>query len=79
MTSIVIENDGNEEWTSLKDNPDYAKLTPEELREKVKNAGIVGMGSAATHVKLSPPRKSPSMWSSSTAPSVSRTSPPTMG
>ncbi|HWR89212.1 MAG TPA: electron transport complex subunit RsxC [Dissulfurispiraceae bacterium] len=61
VTSIVIENDGNEEWTSLKDNPDYAKLTPEELREKVKNAGIVGMGGAAfpTHVKLSPPKEKP--------------------
>ncbi len=41
---VVIENDGNEEWTSLKDNPDYIKLTPEELKGKVKDAGIVGMG-----------------------------------
>ncbi len=61
ITSIVIENDGSEEWTSLKDNPDYMKLQPEELKEKIKNAGIVGLGGAAfpTAVKLSPPKEKP--------------------
>ncbi len=61
ITSVVIENDGNEEWTSLKDNPDYFKLTPEELKAKVKDAGIVGMGGASfpAHVKLSPPKEKP--------------------
>jgi electron transport complex protein RnfC len=60
-TSVVIENDGKEEWTSLKDNPDYVKLSPEELKGKVKDAGIVGMGGAAfpAHVKLSPPKEKP--------------------
>jgi len=59
VMSVVIENDGKEEWTSLKDNPDYMKLPPEELRAKVKDAGIVGMGGAAfpAHVKLSPPKE----------------------
>ncbi|MDH4232612.1 MAG: electron transport complex subunit RsxC [Nitrospirota bacterium] len=59
VNSVVIENDGKEEWTSLKDNPDYMNLSPEELREKVKAAGIVGMGGAAfpTVVKLSPPKE----------------------
>src|SRR5271157_5159136 len=61
ITSVVIENDGKEEWTSLKDNPDYLKLTPEELKAKVKDAGIVGMGGASfpAHVKLSPPKEKP--------------------
>ncbi|MEK7741473.1 MAG: electron transport complex subunit RsxC, partial [Nitrospirota bacterium] len=61
INSIVIENDGKEEWTSLKDNPDYIKLSPDELKEKVKAAGIVGMGGAAfpTLVKLSPPKEKP--------------------
>mgnify|MGYP001587369892 FL=1 len=61
INSIVIENDGKEEWTSLKDNPDYIKLSPDELKEKVRAAGIVGMGGAAfpTLVKLSPPREKP--------------------
>ena len=36
-----------------------AELSKEEIKEKVKNAGIVGMGGAAfpTHVKLSPTKK----------------------
>lgn len=61
VTSIVIENDGSEEWTSLKDDPDYMKLQPEVLKEKIKNAGIVGLGGAAfpTAVKLSPPKEKP--------------------
>lgn len=58
---VVIENNGTEEWTTLKDNPDYLSLSPEDLRAKVKDAGIVGMGGAAfpTHVKLSPPKEKP--------------------
>ncbi|MDA8213893.1 MAG: electron transport complex subunit RsxC [Nitrospiraceae bacterium] len=61
VTSVVIENDGKEEWASLKDNPDYMKLSPDELKGKVKDAGIVGMGGAAfpAHVKLSPPKEKP--------------------
>lgn len=61
VTSVVIENDGREEWTLLKDNPDYMKLSPDELKVKVKDAGIVGMGGAAfpAHVKLSPPKEKP--------------------
>lgn len=61
VTSVVIENDGKEEWTTLKDNPDYMKLSSDELKAKVKDAGIVGMGGAAfpAHVKLSPPKEKP--------------------
>lgn len=59
VNSVVIENNGKEEWTSLKDNPDYMSLSPEELKEKVRASGIVGMGGAAfpTVVKLSPPKE----------------------
>ena len=59
INSVVIENDGKEEWTTLRDNPDFMSLSPEELKEKVKAAGIVGMGGAAfpTSVKLSPPKE----------------------
>lgn len=59
VNSVVIENDGKEEWTLLKDHPDYMSLQPEELKEKVKAAGIVGMGGATfpTVVKLSPPKE----------------------
>jgi electron transport complex protein RnfC len=61
VPSVVIENDGNEEWSMLKDHPDYMNLSPDEMREKIRNAGIVGMGGAAfpTVVKLSPPKEKP--------------------
>lgn len=61
LQCVVIENDNLEEWTALRDNPDYDKLSADELREKVKQAGIVGMGGAAfpAHVKLSPPKEKP--------------------
>ncbi len=61
VSCVVIENDGNEEWTILKDDPDYMALTPDEMKEKIRNAGIVGMGGAAfpTVVKLSPPKEKP--------------------
>jgi electron transport complex protein RnfC len=59
VMSVVIENDGKDEWTILKDNPDYIDLPPEAIKEKIKAAGIVGMGGAAfpTVVKLSPPKE----------------------
>lgn len=61
VNSIVIENNLKEEWTTLKDNPDYLNLSVDELKEKIKAAGIVGMGGAAfpTIVKLSPPKEKP--------------------
>jgi len=61
VNSIVIENDGKEEWAILKDNPDYLNLSADEMKEKIRNAGIVGMGGAAfpTVVKLSPPKEKP--------------------
>lgn len=61
VTSIVIENDGKEEWAAIKDAPDYMSLPPERLKEKIKDAGLVGMGGAAfpTVVKLSPPKEKP--------------------
>lgn len=61
VNSVVIENNGKEEWAALKDTPDYMKLSPDELKDKVKASGIVGMGGAAfpTVVKLSPPKEKP--------------------
>ena len=61
VNSIVIENDLKEEWTALKDAPDYMNHSLEELMEKIKAAGIVGLGGAAfpTAVKLSPPKEKP--------------------
>lgn len=55
--SIVIENDGEYKTVQgLGDDRDYTKLSKEEIREIVKEAGIVGMGGAGfpTNVKLTP-------------------------
>lgn len=55
--SIVVENDGEfKTIEGLGVKRDYTKLSKEEIRQYVKDAGIVGMGGAGfpTHVKLTP-------------------------
>ncbi|GAB4390883.1 MAG: electron transport complex subunit RsxC [Thermodesulfovibrionales bacterium] len=61
VPSVVIENDGKDRWVELKESPDYASLSADELKAKIREAGIVGMGGAAfpTAVKLSPPKEKP--------------------
>ncbi|MBU3113748.1 electron transport complex subunit RsxC [Clostridium lacusfryxellense] len=57
--SIFIENDGKDEWTSgIPFVRDWEKLNDSEIKDIIKEAGIVGMGGATfpTHVKLSPPK-----------------------
>ncbi len=56
-TCVVIEND--EEYSTipgLGEDRDYTKLSNDEIREIVKEAGVVGMGGAGfpTNVKLTP-------------------------
>ncbi|MDH4227683.1 MAG: electron transport complex subunit RsxC [Deltaproteobacteria bacterium] len=57
--SIIIEGDGvtRKDWGSVAGALDLGSMTVEELRSKIRAAGIVGMGGAAfpTSVKLSPP------------------------
>ena len=56
-TSIVIENDGKDTLDeSIKPGKPLEELTPAEIIDIVKNAGIVGMGGAGfpTYVKLNP-------------------------
>ena len=56
-TAIVIENDGKDLLDeSIKPNKPLEELTPAEIIDIVKNAGIVGMGGAGfpTYVKLNP-------------------------
>ncbi len=55
--AVVIENDHkNEIHASVKPHGDLDSLTPDQIVEIVKNAGIVGMGGAGfpTYVKLKP-------------------------
>lgn len=56
VNSIVIENDGNYEEVEYDAVEDVTALSKEEIIERVKKAGVVGMGGAGfpTHVKLSP-------------------------
>lgn len=59
--AIFIDVDGDE-WDPTIDRSDklvlQCNLSREEIIEKIKNAGVVGMGGACfpTHVKLSPPK-----------------------
>ena len=56
VNSIVIESDGNFLETGFNSVDDVSTLSNEEIIERVKEGGIVGMGGAGfpTHVKLSP-------------------------
>ncbi len=56
----VIEATANDKWEEdIKENQHWQNLTPKELLNIVKEAGIVGLGGAAfpTHVKLALPRE----------------------
>ncbi len=60
VLSCIIESDEKDEWIPLTER-DTDKLSPKDIVEAVKEAGIVGLGGAAfpTHVKLSPPPEYP--------------------
>lgn len=53
---IIIETDGEERWVELKRHPDYHQLDPSELRNIIRDAGIVGLGGAGfpAFIKLNP-------------------------
>ncbi|MGL4345880.1 MAG: electron transport complex subunit RsxC [Cellulosilyticaceae bacterium] len=60
MQSVVVTNDyAYEEIEAIKisEPRDYKTFTPDEVREIVREAGLVGMGGATfpTYIKLSPP------------------------
>ena len=57
---IVIEPDGKEEWGELPEPlADFTAAAPDELRQRIRDAGIVGLGGAAfpTAVKLAANRQ----------------------
>lgn len=56
VNSIVIESDGEMKEVDYVETEDVTALSSEEIINKIKEAGIVGMGGAGfpTHVKLSP-------------------------
>lgn len=59
VTAVLIDPDGLDKCIEPKKlYADYLIHSPDELREVIKEAGIVGLGGAAfpTHIKLSPPK-----------------------
>ncbi|MBO4844747.1 MAG: electron transport complex subunit RsxC [Lachnospiraceae bacterium] len=56
VMSIVIANDNKYEEVEYEETEDVSSLSKEVIIEKIRNAGVVGMGGAGfpTHVKLSP-------------------------
>ena len=56
-SAIVIDSDGQEEWTELHPRPDYHGMQPNDLLELIRQAGISGLGGAGfpTAVKLTAP------------------------
>ena len=60
--AVVIEGDGEDSWDeSVQPRANADSLTPKDIVDIVRDAGIVGLGGAAfpTHVKLSPPDSKP--------------------
>lgn len=53
---IVIESDGLDQWVELDEVEDYTKLDREQLLNKIRRAGLAGMGGAGfpSAVKLNP-------------------------
>ncbi len=62
--AVTIETDGAHTWTRMEPIKDPFAADPKVLVERVKAAGIVGMGGATfpSHVKLTPPADSPVDW-----------------
>ncbi|MBN1894504.1 electron transport complex subunit RsxC [bacterium] len=62
LLSVVIEGDGTEDRIeTLKTSDDWQLLSVEEIRDRIRDAGIAGLGGASfpTHVKISPPPEKP--------------------
>jgi electron transport complex protein RnfC len=61
LPAIVITPDGEDAWGELPAPLDPATATVNELRDRLRDSGIVGMGGATfpAHVKLSPPEEKP--------------------
>lgn len=59
--AIEITSDGLDQWVELSDDEDFMNLPLEQMKQRVADAGICGMGGAGfpTIVKLSPPADKP--------------------
>jgi electron transport complex protein RnfC len=63
ITSLAIEitGDGKDDWIELYEEDNFLELTADEIKNRISEAGICGMGGAGfpTHVKISPPTEKP--------------------
>ena len=62
VEAVVIEGDGTDMHADgIGDRQDWSALTADQLKERIRDAGIAGLGGATfpTHVKLSPPEDQP--------------------
>ena len=59
--TIVIENDGRDEWCELEKIENWQEASKEDLLKLIREKGIVGIGGASfpTHIKLNPPKDCP--------------------
>jgi len=53
---ITIETDGEDRWVDLEETPDFTTLSEHEIRHRIREAGIVGLGGAGfpSFIKLNP-------------------------
>ena len=61
-TAVVIESDGQDEWLlGLPLQRDWQTLEVSEIKEIIRESGMVGMGGATfpTHIKMAPPGEKP--------------------
>ncbi len=59
--AIEITKNEEEKWIPLIDEKKFLELSAEQIKKRISEAGICGMGGAGfpTHVKLSPPKEKP--------------------
>jgi electron transport complex protein RnfC len=58
VLAVIIESDGLDQWADdIKKDDNYFRLLAQEVRDKLRDKGVVGLGGAAfpTSVKLTPP------------------------
>ena len=58
VEALIVTSDGADEWVKLEPLENPEALSVKEVLDKIREAGLVGLGGAAfpTHIKLSPPK-----------------------
>jgi len=58
VEALIVTSDGTDEWVKLEAPKDPEALSVKEILDRIREAGLVGLGGAAftTHIKLSPPK-----------------------